>query len=166
MESPFRRAQVSCGPARKMIGLHDATRRQNSGCSVSASSPGRISFQPWTQRSSMRPSGTPGSGWADEDHQVLEGIRQILWREVMSTPRIAEAPIAELKAWMEQNRTQLAARNINRIDGYYNDDDLDNWCVDDIDNWCVDDINAYHQTGSDFGEPTIELTKDEISSIT
>lgn len=76
----------------------------------------------------------------------------------MSTPRIAEAPIAELKAWMEQNRTQLAARNINRIDGYYNDDDLDNWCVD--------DINAYHQTGSDFGEPTIELTKDEISSIT
>ena len=84
----------------------------------------------------------------------------------MSTPRIAEAPIAELKAWMEQNRTQLAARNINRIDGYYNDDDLDNWCVDDIDNWCVDDINAYHQTGSDFGEPTIELTKDEISSIT
>src|ERR1035441_4421016 len=67
----------------------------------------------------MRPSGTPGSGWADEDHQVLEGIRQILWREVMSTPRIAEAPIAELKAWMEQNRTQLAARNINRIDGYF-----------------------------------------------
>jgi hypothetical protein len=90
--------------------------------------------------------------------KLLEGIRQILWREVMSTPRIAEAPIAELKAWMEQNRTQLAARNINRIDGYYNDDDLDNWCVD--------DINAYHQTGSDFGEPTIDLTKDEISSIT
>jgi hypothetical protein len=76
----------------------------------------------------------------------------------MTEPRIAEAPIAEAKAWMERNQVQLAARGINRIDGYYNDDDLDNQCVD--------QVTAYLQKGSDFDAPTDNLKQDEIDSIT
>ena len=75
----------------------------------------------------------------------------------MLTPRISEAPMAELKAWMEKNQTQLVARGINRIDGYYNDDQLDDQCVD--------QVTAYHQEGELFTSPISELTEAEEDSI-
>jgi hypothetical protein len=58
----------------------------------------------------------------------------------MPEPRIAPESIAEVKAWMAENRERVLSKGINRIDAHYSDDALD---VE-----CVSEINTYCQNGS------------------